>query len=220
MDRMPSTDDIQVLPSIRRVRRDHRGVASLDAGKLQADSADSNAAAYLRQVRRLRQQYANDPGRLQHYLGELSRVRDKASPRITLRTVVRSQSSFSVGARLSPAATTARAGEDARAPSGSPHSRFSRAVVDWFADHVAAQLDDKLLHYSNRQALLKTAERLGIGRFHANLIIAVEQHQAGEAKIPDVKLYPVRGRSTLITVAIVLAVQALIVAAGWFMLHS
>ena len=56
--------------------------------------------------------------------------------------------------------------------------RFARAVVDWYFDHVAATLgDNPTLPYTVRQDLLRSAHRLGIGRFHANLLIAVAHHQ-------------------------------------------
>ena len=47
-----------------------------------------------------------------------------------------------------------------------------------FARYAAAQLDRRVLPYSRRLQLLKTADQLGIGRFHANLIIAAVQHEA------------------------------------------
>lgn len=46
-----------------------------------------------------------------------------------------------------------------------------------FAERVASCLEDGLLRYSRRVALLKEAERLGIKRFEANLIIAFAQHR-------------------------------------------
>ncbi|HZK80463.1 MAG TPA: hypothetical protein VFC46_05330 [Humisphaera sp.] len=210
---MPSSDEIQVLPVTRRERGGQRDVASRDARKLQPDTAASSTQAYLRQVRRLRQQYAGDPGRLQQRLGELSRSHDKAHPRIApLRRVERPIERCLIDSDV-PRGVSDR-------PPLPPQTPFSRAVVDWFADHVASQLDERLLHFSKRQVLLKTAQNLGIGRFHANLIIAVAQHQAGRHAIPPVTFQPARGRSLLVTVSIILMVQALIVAAVWFMLHG
>ena len=47
-----------------------------------------------------------------------------------------------------------------------------------FAQIVSHQLDGPILRYSKRQSLLREAERRGIGRFEANLIIAAVQHQS------------------------------------------
>jgi hypothetical protein len=46
------------------------------------------------------------------------------------------------------------------------------ATVRGFAGAVADALHDGVLPYADRMRLLKRAERLGIGRFDANLIIA------------------------------------------------
>jgi hypothetical protein len=47
-----------------------------------------------------------------------------------------------------------------------------------FAAMVRQHLDGPVLCYEDRQTLLRTAARLGIGRFDANLIIAAVQHRA------------------------------------------
>lgn len=46
-----------------------------------------------------------------------------------------------------------------------------------FAQLVSQELDGPVLRYSKRQQLLREADRRGIGRFEANLIIAAVQHQ-------------------------------------------
>src|SRR4051812_7432464 len=48
-----------------------------------------------------------------------------------------------------------------------------------FADWVRDQLDGPLLRYSVRLVLLKEAQRRGLGRFEANLVIASVLHRAG-----------------------------------------
>lgn len=55
-----------------------------------------------------------------------------------------------------------------------------------FAQLVTQELDGPVLRYSKRQALLREAERRGIGRFEANLIIAAVQHQSDRpAALPE-----------------------------------
>jgi len=94
--------------------------------------------------------------------------------------------------------------------------RFARAVVDWFADHVAAQVHGKLIHYSQRQALMRTAERLGISRFHANLIIAVALNDADkETPATTLQLRPPRRWEFLLHALVVVAVETLIAWGAW-----
>jgi len=69
------------------------------------------------------------------------------------------------------------------------HSRgvFAFAARDHsatFADQVARQIRGRVLPYSRRLALLQAGQKLGISRFHANLIIAAVQHRLGEATQP------------------------------------
>src|SRR5580700_5166234 len=47
-----------------------------------------------------------------------------------------------------------------------------------FAEQVTEQIRGSILSYSDRLKLLRTAERLHIERFRANLIIALMQRQA------------------------------------------
>ena len=67
--------------------------------------------------------------------------------------------------------------EDASLPRFSSKTRTADGVSA-FAKLAAAQLDGHVLSYSRRLSLLKTAALLGIGRFHANFIIAAIQHEA------------------------------------------
>ncbi|HWE04346.1 MAG TPA: hypothetical protein VG326_18220 [Tepidisphaeraceae bacterium] len=210
---MPSSDPIQAFAASRRAARDHCGKASLEARKSHADPSQANPQAYLRQARRLRQLYAADPAQLQQRLGELSLKRDRSHPRALVMRTAESRTE-----RRTVESDSARGIRCA--PLSPAHSRFSRAVVDWFADHVASQLDERLLHFSKRQALLKTAERLGIGRFHANLIIAVAQHQAGETAMPSARPQPARKGASLVTVFVVVLIQTLIISAMWFVLRG
>ena len=53
----------------------------------------------------------------------------------------------------------------------------SMDVEDFFAELVAAELTGPVLTYSKRLELIREAERRGISRFQANLIIAQVQYQ-------------------------------------------
>ena len=91
-----------------------------------------------------------------------------------------------------------------------------------FAEHVARAMDGQVLRYSQRLALLQLADRQGLGRFEANLVIAAIQHrmrqasgQPVDAESTTVKPSP-RRRATLPLGLLVFAtVQALIALGAW-----
>ncbi|HWB54908.1 MAG TPA: hypothetical protein VG722_11970 [Tepidisphaeraceae bacterium] len=64
---------------------------------------------------------------------------------------------------------------DAMAPAPSP-SQIDRPEHD-FASLVATRVHAGVLRYSDRLSLLAAAEKMGIGRFDANLLIALAQHR-------------------------------------------
>lgn len=57
-----------------------------------------------------------------------------------------------------------------------------RAVAQWYLDYVTRKMEDPVLRYSLRLELLATAAKVGIGRFEANLLIAVVQQQMDAPK--------------------------------------
>ena len=86
--------------------------------------------------------------------------------------------------------------------------------VSAFARLAAAQLDGRVLSYSRRLSLLKTAGLLGIGRFHANLIIAAVQHEApGPAFLSEPRLN--KSFSKSLSALTFLLVQAAILLGLW-----
>lgn len=89
------------------------------------------------------------------------------------------------------------------------------AGADDFAALVERAIRGTLLRYSERLRLLKEAQRRGIGRFEANLIIAAVVHRTGAGQ--EVELAPERSgwRGLVLTAALT---QAAIVAGAWWML--
>jgi hypothetical protein len=90
-----------------------------------------------------------------------------------------------------------------------------------FADKIASQLQDGMLRYSQRAALLEESDALGIGPFEANLIIALVQHRArpaldGRTPLPDA---PTRHRRAAITFITVALIQSAICAGYWLLAH-
>jgi len=80
-----------------------------------------------------------------------------------------------------------------------------------FADQVFESLEDGILPFSRRLALLGAAEEFGIGRFQANLIIAAVQHQHGAADGDE----PRQRQLCLLPILVFLLVQSLILAGIW-----
>jgi len=93
------------------------------------------------------------------------------------------------------------------------HDRRARA----FAEEVASRMDGPVLRYSQRRELLAVAQRTGIGRFEANLIIAAVRHRqvenhSSEAAPGD---SAPRRAFSLAPVLVVLTVESIIASGIW-----
>ena len=77
---------------------------------------------------------------------------------------------------------------------------------------VREQMEKGTMRYSQRLAMLKTAAAMGLGRFEANLILAIEQNRQFPAKIPA----PARDWSFACALASFLLLQSLILSAAWW----
>ncbi len=164
---------------------------------LSSFTSDSTAE-YCRQARRLRHVYADDPVQLHQRLRELS-----GSFRPSKVQYVR--------AEVKPAAEVLPV-KRVR-PDGSIYRTSDRQEQsEAFARLVAEHLDGPVLRYSNRQALLKEAQRLGIGRFQANLIIATVQHEMVDVPEAAAEAEQIHLPRIL---ALVLAIQSIILLAVW-----
>lgn len=169
-----------------------------------------DAESYRRQARRLRQRYAGQPSLLHFSLCELARRHDRSNP--APRAVIPTAQST----LLRP---TIQRVQPRNSVTG-PDSSFARAVVDWFGEQVAGEFDGKILHQSKRQRLLKTAERLGISRFNANLVIAVAQNKADQGVVaPSLVVAPEASRWSVPVIAMIAIVQTLILVGVWRVLH-
>lgn len=168
-------------------------------GVLQFVSNPPPAVDYRRSARKLRCRLAHDPGAMQWALGQLAKRADETAPKLPshlpqLRRVMAEE----------PVA---------------PIVEVNGGVRD-FAQAVAAELNEPVLRYSRRQALLKQAGELGIGRFDANLIIAAVQHRMGsERPIANARPAAKFNWSLAGIVACVTLVQSLIVAGAVFVLR-
>lgn len=141
------------------------------------DAAGADIRDYCRRARAVRHRYRADPARMHRELIKL-------------------------------AGRDAYYRADAKTAAASSVPEFDMGqIVRRFAGQVMARLDGSILRYSERLRLLQLAERMGIGRFEANLVIAVIQHRCRtEAPVPCA--HRMRWLGVLLAVA---AIQALII---------
>ncbi len=127
---------------------------------------------YVRHARRLRHELRRSPARLHRRLRDLDATAETPTRSINAGRPVPLARSTSRVSGLDPAQQLAAA--------------------------VALALDGCVLRYSRRVILLDHAQKLGIGRFEANLIIATVQHQAGHRPIAGACLIePATARKTM-----------------------
>jgi hypothetical protein len=108
-----------------------------------------------------------------------------------------------------PAARVSRAVADVAAPIGA-QEQFLQLVFD--------HLDGSLLRYSVRTRLIRQAERMGIGRFDANLLIATAQHRRRKM-VPTAEATDAGPRRWAV-VASAVAVQGAILVSAWWLIWA
>ena len=105
-----------------------------------------------------------------------------------------------------------RAARDAAAR---PIHAEPRDSVREFSDRVSCELTGTgILRYSRRLALLNRAQRLGIDRFDANLMIAAVQNRL-PSEDRSTQIAPARRSSMAASLGVFALVQSLIVAGAW-----
>ncbi len=88
-----------------------------------------------------------------------------------------------------------------------------------FADHVERALDGRILRYSARLRLLRHAERQGIDRFEANLVIATVQHRLGHLPAIPAKDAPQSNRPWP-SIGLFVLIESFIVGSIWWIVHA
>lgn len=81
-----------------------------------------------------------------------------------------------------------------------------------FEAEVRQEMQKGPMRYSRRLAMLKTAAAMGLGRFEANLILAIEQNRQVSTNIDS----PARDWSFACAFASFLLLQALILVSAWW----
>jgi len=117
---------------------------------------------YRRAARRMRARFAHRPADLHRALGALSKTYDSSWKKETEPTIPRQVVTVRTLPRVEKEPTAGHLLNDVE-------TIFEKSVRD--------AVHDRVLRYSQRQALLKLAGRLKIERFRANLIIAMAQHE-------------------------------------------
>jgi hypothetical protein len=157
------------------------------------------AIDYRRIARRVRCRLSNDPIGKQRALAALARQADR-----TRRAIEDPVIPPMVSPTVSPAVPQADSG------------------VRAFAQAVSTALEGPVLRFSRRQQLIRQAEKLGIRRFDANLLIAAVQHRLGSEKSEKAD-QSISERSPwrfALPLGLAIALQAVIVLGAWQLIHS
>lgn len=196
--------------------------------------------AYRRQARRLRHLFRGNPAGLHASLMSLAREADAAAPpRHVRHSVINTRqvrarvvaAAAAEPARPSPGNSPVNNSPIGNSPTGNSPTGNAPVgdgvrgvlnappdVVDRFAVLVRAMLDEGMIRYSRRQALLRRADRLGIGRFEAALVIAAVEHRHRTYAAPGEVPPSVRRRSVGLAVCAVLLAEAAGAAVVWSLL--
>ncbi|HSI34698.1 MAG: hypothetical protein ACAI43_18020 [Phycisphaerae bacterium] len=103
-------------------------------------------------------------------------------------------------------------------PEATPELKKEQASAQ-FAHHVRASLAGPILRYEDRLKLLRQAEKLGVGRFEANLVIARVLNEQGMGQ--EVEWAPDRGRrGWALPIGAFAVVQGLVLAGVWWLLRA
>lgn len=86
------------------------------------------------------------------------------------------------------------------------------SAAEAFSELVRDHLDSPILRFSTRQKLLRQAAKMNLGRFEANLLIALVEHRHRRHPAPQTRP-PTRTGWRI--AAVVVLLEATILAAGW-----
>jgi hypothetical protein len=151
---------------------------------LTADSA-TTTADYRRRARRIRASFANAPHLRQRALGELATQRNVETQAVRIKTAAR---------RVPPIATRP----------------VISVIEQGFADYAATKLQPYGFDFCDRVKLLDSAEQLGITRFRANMILALQEHHAPARRVAPSE---VPGKSVMPSMLVILCIEIAIVGA-------
>jgi hypothetical protein len=147
---------------------------------------------YRRQARRIRASFPGNSFLTQRALNDLARRRDT-------ETQVRDESGSSEHLRT---------GLEQQARRSTLQLDISAVVERGFSEHAASKLQPFGFTFSDRVALLSTAEKLGVSRFRANLILAMLENKAPARRKFDARK---PGKPLASPVMLILAIEILVV---------
>jgi hypothetical protein len=145
-------------------------------------SADSlaSSADYRRRARRIRASFAGDSFLTQSALRDLARKRNlEIGQEISQQSeqTAETKRRMASAARRTPFSSNLGPGLAGQSPSVL-QLRIDAVVERGFAEHALTKLQPFGFTFSDRAALLDAAEKLGISRFRANLILAMQENTA------------------------------------------
>ncbi len=92
--------------------------------------------------------------------------------------------------------------------------------MNQFSSEVRRHLAAGVLRYSQRVSLIDSAARLGLSRFHANLVVAMVQNRAQQADAQFLRPGRLVTRAGILwPIMAVIALQSAILYAGWRLIH-
>ena len=170
------------------------------------DATDGLTLEYRRGARRLRGVYGAQPARLQRSLRDLARRHDlrRLIAKTSQRPIVRG-----IEVRI------------CNPPRASELPPTLTELEHRFAAVVMGQFEGPVLCFSRRKALLDLAARLGIGKFHANFIIASLQHRlnpSDNGTAPEFRVLREKTGLSKSTLVCALVVQSIIAVGLWMVL--
>jgi len=136
----------------------------------------SGSADYRRQARRIRASFTGNSFLTQQALQALAKRRDDQMRYAPAAEVAAWRVAPAGGSQ--PGSSGYRRNGVADAPSSQVQLQISAVVERGFAEHAASKMQSFGFTFSDRIALLDTAETLGISRFRANLILAMQENRA------------------------------------------
>jgi hypothetical protein len=107
-----------------------------------------------------------------------------------------------------------------RIPAEPPASAEPDSDVRSFARAVSSAMEGPILRFSHREKLIQQAQKFGIRRFDANLLIAAVQHRLGGGLNEHTEAVKSSRWRFALPIGLALAVQAAILVGAWQLIHS
>jgi hypothetical protein len=183
-------------------------VYTLVVSLLIADSSTAATVEYCRRARKIRASFDRNAFLRYEALNSLARKReDELTSLRALTGLVPS------GEKPIPAVVRRRVAgvRDVSAPALNKPATGQEQLERDFAEQIAARLQPFGFTFSDRLRLLDRAERMGISRFRANVMLAMHEHQAGRGPGSATANAPDSSRKPAPSLLFILMAEAVVV---------